>query len=57
MPELEPITCVQKAVYTSSNKKIATVSSKGVIKAKKKGKATITVKVGKKKVKCKVTVK
>ena len=43
--------------YKSSNKKIATVSSKGVITAKKKGKATITVTTKKnKKVKVKVTV-
>ncbi len=54
---VKPITCVQKIKYSSSNKKVATVSSKGKITAKKKGKATITVTVGKKKVKCKVTVK
>ena len=35
----------------TSNKKIATVSSKGVIKAKKAGTATITVKSGSKTVK------
>lgn len=56
-PTVKPITCVQKIKYSSSNKKVATVSSKGKITAKKKGKATITVTVGKKKVKCKVTVK
>ncbi len=54
---VKPITCVHKIKYSSSNKKVATVSSKGKITAKKKGKATITVTVGKKKVKCKVTVK
>ena len=32
-----------KAKFKSSNKKIATVSSKGVVKGKKAGKATITV--------------
>lgn len=56
-PKVKPITCVQKIKYSSSNKKVATVSSKGKVTAKKKGKATITVTVGKKKVKCKVTVK
>lgn len=35
-----------KVKFTSSNKKVATVSSKGVVKAKKAGKTTITVKVG-----------
>lgn len=35
-----------KIKFTSSNRKIATVTSKGVVKAKKAGKATITVKVG-----------
>ena len=31
-----------KITFSSSNKKIATVSSAGVVKAKKKGKCTIT---------------
>ena len=47
-----------KLTFTSSNKKIATVSSKGVVKAKKKGKAVITVKTFNKKTKkVKITVK
>jgi hypothetical protein len=46
-----------KVTYTSSNKKIATVNSKGVVKGIKKGKATITVKANGKTVKVKVTVK
>ncbi|MCC8106710.1 MAG: Ig-like domain-containing protein [Clostridiales bacterium] len=54
---ISPITSVQKVTYSSSNKKVATVSSKGKITAKKKGTATITVKSGSKKVKIKVTVK
>lgn len=33
-----------KVTYTSSNKKVATVTGKGVVKGIKKGKATITVK-------------
>ena len=48
-PSRTPITSTQKFTYKSSNKKIATVSSKGVIKGKKTGKAKITVKSGKKK--------
>ena len=52
-----PITTQDKISYSSSNKKVATVSKSGVITAKKKGKATITVKAGKKTVKIKVTVK
>ena len=43
--------------YTTSNKKVATVTKNGVIKAKKKGTATITVKSGKVTKKVKVTVK
>ena len=46
-----------KVKWSSSNKKIAAVSKKGKVKAKKAGKATITAKVGKKKYKCRVTVK
>ena len=36
-----------KVTFKSSNKKVATVNSKGVITGKKSGKAVITVKVGK----------
>lgn len=46
-----------KITWTSSKKRVATVSSKGVVKAKKKGTATITAKYGKRKLTCKVTVK
>lgn len=55
-PAIKPITCVQKIRYTSSNKKVVKVSRKGKITAIKKGTATITVTVGKKKVRCKVRV-
>ena len=47
----------KKVKWTTSNKKIATVSKKGKVKGKKAGKVTITAKVGKKKYKCKITVK
>ena len=46
-----------KISYKTSNKKIATVSKNGKIKAKKKGTAKITVISGKKKAVCKVKVK
>ncbi|MFQ9514655.1 MAG: Ig-like domain-containing protein [Eubacterium sp.] len=46
----------KKIKWSSGNKKIATVSSKGKVKAKKDGTVTITAKVGSKKYKCKVTV-
>lgn len=46
-----------KVKWKSSKKSVATVSSKGRVKAKKKGSATITAKVGKKKYTCKITVK
>ena len=46
-----------KLTYKTSNKKIATVSSKGVVTGKKKGSATITVyRNGKKLTTCKVKV-
>ncbi len=47
----------QKIKWSTSAKKIATVSKNGVVQAKKAGKATITAKFGKKKLTCKVTVK
>lgn len=46
----------KKVKWSSSNKKIATVSSKGTIKAKKVGTCKITGKIGKKKYTCKVKV-
>jgi uncharacterized protein YjdB len=46
-----------KVTWSSSNKKIATVSSKGVVKGVKKGNCKITAKAGKKSYTCKVTVK
>ena len=54
---VKPLNTTDKVTFKSSNKKVATVSAKGKIKAKKKGKATITITAGKKKVTCKVTVK
>lgn len=56
-PKLSPSGSQAKITYTSSNKSVASVSSKGKITAKKKGKAVITVKAGNVSVKCKVTVK
>ncbi len=47
----------KKAKWSSSNKKVATVSSKGKVKAKTAGDATITAKVANKSLKCKVVVK
>lgn len=43
--------------WSSNKKKTATVNKKGVVTAKRKGNAIITAKAGKKKLKCKVTVK
>ena len=54
---LTPVTSLQKVTWSSSNKKIVTVSKSGVIKAKKKGRATITVKSGNKKYNIRITVK
>ena len=48
-PVLDPITSQDKITYSTSNKSIATVSSKGVVIGKKAGTAKITVKAGSKK--------
>lgn len=56
-PVINPIACIYKAKYKTSNKKIVKVTSKGKITAVKKGKAKITVMVGKKKFVCTVTVR
>ena len=55
-PVIAPKNTTDKVMYSSSNTKVATVSEKGVITAKKAGTTTITVKSGKKSVKTKVTV-
>lgn len=48
----------KKAVkWTSSNKKVASVSGSGLVKAKKNGKATVTAKIGSKKYRCFIKVK
>ena len=56
-PVISQITSQEKVTYSSSNKKIVTVSSSGVIPGKKKGTAYITVKSGKIRKKVKVVVK
>ena len=48
-PVIRPVTSLQKVTYASSNQKIAAVTARGVITAKKAGTAKITVKSGKKK--------
>lgn len=53
---VKPVTAGD-ATFSTSNKKIVTVSKTGKIKAMKAGTATITVKAGGKSVKVKVTVK
>lgn len=58
--KVKPAKANKKVTWKSSKKSVATVSSKGVVKAKKAGKATITATSKKnKKVKatCKITVK
>lgn len=54
---LKTVPKVKGAKYKTSNKKVATVTKKGKIKAKKPGKATITCYWKKKRVACRVTVK
>lgn len=53
-----PISAKEKITWSSSNKKVATVSKSGKVTAKKAGKATITAKTSNgKKATCKITVK
>lgn len=54
---LKVLNTKKKIKWTTSNKKVATVSKKGKVKAKKKGNCKIYARVGKKKLTCKVTVK
>lgn len=54
---ITPITSAQKVKYSSSNKKPVTVTARGVVSAKGKGKAVVTAKSGKKTVKIRITVK
>lgn len=56
-PALVPVTTQQKAAFKSSNTKVASVNAKGQVKAKKAGKAKITIKSGSKKCTVSVTVK
>ena len=56
-PKLYPANSDSKITYSSSNRKVAVVNAKGKVTAKKKGTAIITVKAGKAKVKCRITVK
>lgn len=51
-----PADSTDEVTFKTSNKKVATVSKKGKVVAKKKGTATITVKAGTKTVKVKVKV-
>ena len=46
----------KKVTWSTSNKKVATVSYRGVISAKSSGSATITARVNNKNLKCRVTV-
>ena len=54
--ERKPFTSTQTVTYASSNKKVVAVNGKGVLTAKKAGRAKITVKSGSKKVVVTVTV-
>ncbi len=55
-PVLEPLNSSQNITYKSNNKKVATVNSKGVIKACGVGNTSIIVQSGSKKVVCKIKV-
>ncbi len=55
--QLKVDNATDKVSWKSSNTKIATVSSKGLVKGVKQGEATITATIGKKKLTSKITVK
>ncbi len=55
--KVTPSNSTDKVKWKSSKTKIATVSQKGLVKAKKKGKTVITATAGKKKAKITITVK
>lgn len=55
-PTVVPFTSTQSVTYKSSNKKVATVTAKGVVKAVASGTAKITIQSGSKKTTCTVTV-
>lgn len=55
--KLKVIGAKKKVVWKSSNKKVASVSKSGNVIGKNKGLATITAKVGSKKLRCKVIIK
>jgi len=55
--QLKVIGNTQTVKWTSNNKSVATVTNKGVVKARKIGSATITATIAKKKYTCRVTVK
>ena len=58
MPTIKPAKSTDKIKWKSSKPKVASVNAYGFVKAKKSGKATITVKTARgKKVKCVITVK
>lgn len=56
-PMISPSYSKDKITYSSNNKKVVVVNSKGIITARKKGTAYITIKSGSKYVKCKIIVK
>ena len=56
-PIRQPFTSIEKITYSSSRKEVATVTSKGRVKAVGKGKCKIIVKAGKKKAYVIVTVR
>ena len=55
--DVMPVSVPDKVKFKTSDKKVAAVSTKGVVRARKAGKAIVTAIVGKKKFKCVVTVK
>lgn len=55
--KLKVLNAPGKVKWRSSNKRIATVSKKGVVKAKRRGKVTISAKVKGKTYKCKIKVR
>lgn len=56
-PVIQPFTSLEKVIYESSNRKVVTVTSKGIVKGLKRGKARITVRSGKRKYIINISIK
>ena len=57
VPQLLPITSLERVTFTSSNKNVVTVTSRGRVTARRRGTAVITVRAGRIRTSCRITVR